>query len=355
MSKTIKVANPIYDVVFKYLLEDTRVAKLLLSALLELEVLDVELKPQEYSTGIETKKSFTVYRIDFKARIKDSEGKEQIVLIELQKAKLSTDVMRFRRYLGMQYAHQNNSIEIKVKEKKVKKDEDRETVKSKKQALPIITIYFLGYPLDNFSDRAIIRVSRRFIDQSTKEEIQGKDYFIESLTHDSLIIQIAAIKHKKRRTTLERILSVFEQGTIHEVDINEDDYPIEYRMIIRRLKEALADPEVRETMIVEDEILNELADKERQVAQAEKKADEAEKKAKEAEKKAKEAEIEAEQERKEKEEAKKEAELERKEKEEAKIKFAIKMLKYGENIKEISKETGLSKTEIEKIKTNFKL
>ena len=61
-------------------------------------------------------------------------------------------------------------------------------------------------------------------------------------------------------------------------------------------------------------------------------------------------------ERKQKEEAKRKAEQERKEKEEAKKreeeakrKLAIKMKKYGEPIEEISKETGLSREEIEKL------
>ena len=39
------VANAIYDVVFKYLLEDRSIAKLFLSALLKTEVIDLELKP----------------------------------------------------------------------------------------------------------------------------------------------------------------------------------------------------------------------------------------------------------------------------------------------------------------------
>ena len=63
----MKVANAIYDVVFKYLLEDRNIAKLLLSGLLQTEVLDLELKPQEYSIPV-SGRSLTVYRIDFKAR-----------------------------------------------------------------------------------------------------------------------------------------------------------------------------------------------------------------------------------------------------------------------------------------------
>ena len=40
----ISVANPIYDSVFKYLMEDERVAKTILSALLKREVVEVEMR-----------------------------------------------------------------------------------------------------------------------------------------------------------------------------------------------------------------------------------------------------------------------------------------------------------------------
>ena len=43
----MQVANPIYDVVFKYLLDDQKVAKLLLSALLEQEVEELRTAPYE--------------------------------------------------------------------------------------------------------------------------------------------------------------------------------------------------------------------------------------------------------------------------------------------------------------------
>jgi hypothetical protein len=294
MEKLIKVANPIYDVVFKYLMEDNRVAKLLISALLELEVLDVEFKPQEYTADIKDA-TLTVYRIDFKARIKDKEGKEQIVLIELQKAKLPTDIMRFRRYLGVQYAHKDNIIEI---------DNER-------KALPIITIYFLGYPLQTFKDTPIIKVARQYIDHSTKKQIKGIEYFIESLTHDSIIVQIQAIKNKNHRNKLEQVLSVFEQSDVHEVDINEDNYPEEYKEIIRRLTKALADPDVREIMNIEDDILEELANKERLVEKIKVEKIEAVKKIAE--------------------------------------KLARKMKNYGEPLYEIMKETGLSRDEIENL------
>ena len=41
------IANPIYDVVFKYLLEDIDIARELLSTILGEEIIGLEVKPQE--------------------------------------------------------------------------------------------------------------------------------------------------------------------------------------------------------------------------------------------------------------------------------------------------------------------
>ncbi|MCS7075839.1 MAG: hypothetical protein NZ455_03980, partial [Bacteroidia bacterium] len=96
----IKIANPAYDVVFKYLMEDNKIAKLLLSDLLQEEIIDLEVRPQEYIMDVI---SMTVYRLDFNAKIKNADGTEKVVLVEVQKAKFPTDILRFRRYLGEQY------------------------------------------------------------------------------------------------------------------------------------------------------------------------------------------------------------------------------------------------------------
>lgn len=45
----IHIANPIYDSVFKYLMEDERVARTILSALLKKEVVSVEMRRNEYA------------------------------------------------------------------------------------------------------------------------------------------------------------------------------------------------------------------------------------------------------------------------------------------------------------------
>ncbi len=246
-----KVANPIYDVVFKYLLSDNKIAKLLISDLLGVEINTLEFRPQEFTTDPENK-TLTVYRIDFKAEIVLSNGEKLVVLIEIQKAKFTTDLIRFRKYLSEQYGSKQNTIE----------QEDK-TI-----PLPIITIYFLGYGLDSNKNIPIIRVKRQYLDNYNGDLLQGKELFIETLTHDSIIVQIPALK-KQRRNDLEKALSVFEVGKVQEVSINEDDYPDRYKTVIRQLLRAISDDNIRKTMDVEDEILEDLEKKERLIAKKE--------------------------------------------------------------------------------------
>ncbi len=334
------VANALYDVVFKYLMEDRKIAKLLLSALLQTEVTDLELKPQEYATDIK-EKVLTVYRIDFKARIKLKDGKEQLVLIELQKAKFATDIMRFRRYLGKQYSNPDNSVEVNGIQK----------------PLPIITIYFLGYSIKELKDIPVVRIARRYLEFETGKELNVKAEFVESLTHDTVIVQVEAIKRRQRKTEIEKVLSVFEPGQKHEISINENDYPDKYKPVIRKLLKAMQDEKVRETMEIEDEILEELKLKERiaekalLIADAEKKQKEKALKLAERERREKEIALEREQKARQKEKDARQKEKDAKQKEqETKIKLAKKMLMYGEPIEDIMSETGLTKSEIEKLK-----
>ena len=99
----IHIANPIYDSVFKYLMEDERIAKIILSALLKKEVADVQVRRNEYTNG--TRDQVSMFRIDFGAQIRNEDGSLQLILIEVQKTWLETETLRFRQYLGAHYAN----------------------------------------------------------------------------------------------------------------------------------------------------------------------------------------------------------------------------------------------------------
>ncbi len=253
----MRIANPTYDVVFKYLMEDSKIAKLILSTIIGEEVLSLSFKPQEGTTFL-PRASLTVYRLDFSAKIKTPEG-SKVILIEIQKAKFPTDIMRFRKYLGEQYKNEENT-----KTKIVNKRE-------RKVGIPILSIYFLGHELE-YVKVPFLKIERNFIDPGTKKTIQMKEKedFIESLTHDSFIIQIPHLR-KKHQTEMDQLLGIFDQRHIdsdqHILNINEEDYPTKYRPLIRRLQKAVSEPEMRKSMDIEDEVLEELEALERTIAE----------------------------------------------------------------------------------------
>ena len=254
------IANPIYDSVFKYLMEDTESAILLLSGIIEEPIESLDFLPQENTLYLEHR-SLTVYRLDFCAKIKTDEGYKQ-VLIEVQKAKLPSDIMRFRRYLGEQYAKKSNVYAV----------HDQDTDETQEKPLPIISIYFLGYALKHITT-PVIKVNREYFDVVNRQIIHAKEEFIESLSHDSYVIQISQLR-EQYRTDIERLLAIFDQhrhlvSDEHILDIDEQAYPEKYRSLIRRLQRAVAEPEIRKTMDMEDEILEDLQDMERMIAKKE--------------------------------------------------------------------------------------
>ena len=303
------IANPIYDAVFKYLMEDKEVAMILISELLGETLADLQFLPQEVSKEVDKGHHWvTIYRMDFACTIQLSDQTSQQVIIEIQKAKFHTDIMRFRNYLGMQYSKKDNVVETEVNGFQVK------------QALPIYSIYFLGHRLDHIRV-PVVDVKREYRDRYSGERIIEREEFIESLTHDSIVIQIPLLQEEVR-SDLERLLSVFNQDYVvsadkHTLNIDESLYPEKYRKVLRRLKKAISEEEVRENMDVEDDFLEEWQDQERRIFQAEERAEKAEKQVGEEKQRAEEEKQRAEEEKQRAEEEKQRAEEEKQRAEEA--------------------------------------
>lgn len=294
----MRIANPIYDTVFKYLMEDNQLAKLLLSTILDEEVVALDFKPQERTSDVGAR-FFTVYRLDFAATIRNVEGELRQVLIEIQKAKLPSDIMRFRRYLGEQYRDAANVRESVLGEDGAVKV---------RRALPLLTIYFLGHTLEH-TRAPVIRVRRQSTDLTTGEPLAEKEPFIESLTHDSYVIQIPHLR-RAHRTEVEDLLQIFDQELVaedrHILEIDESQVPERFRPFLRRLQRAIAEPELAEAMAIEDEVLEDFQDLERTIER-----ERAEKERERAEKERERAEKEHERAEKERERAEKERLLER--------------------------------------------
>jgi hypothetical protein len=247
----MKIINPIYDVAFRHLMEDLDIAKGIITAITGLDIQELTFSATEHS--IEGKKRptkpITLYRLDFKARVLNTHGKLQNILIEIQKAKISDDITRFRNYLGKQY----QSVD------EVSLPEGYTT----KASLPIVVIYILGYNLD---DRYPIAIHTKRIYQNPANPSQPSEFephpFIESLSHDAYFIQIPkATQVGQSASQLEKVFSVFDQSLIssedqHLLEIEGMDNEL-IQKILRQLHKAVADPEVQEMMNFEDELMAE--------------------------------------------------------------------------------------------------
>jgi hypothetical protein len=191
---------------------------------------------------------------DFAAKIATPEG-YKTVAIELQKAKLPSAIMRFRRYSGRQYQNPENTYD-----------------KAQLKARQIYCIYFMNYDL-GISDSPVLVVNHSVKDVTTGEEFSTRNEFIESTQHRAWIVQIQHLKNR-RRTDLELLLSVFDQSQRrddgHVLDVREDELPEQYRPLFRRLIKAGATPEIRNQMDMEDTYIEDYLAQVRLVADSQK-------------------------------------------------------------------------------------
>ena len=262
------IANPIYDVVFKYMMEDNKVAKKFISTIIGEQIEEMEYAPQEATVDLFDKKeapmNYTVCRIDFLAKITTETGLKTVI-IEVQKAKMPTDIMRFRRYLGAQYEAENNSYK-----------EGRQT-----KARQIYCIFFLGDKL-GVDGVPVIEINHKAKDRTTNEELPDlHNEFIDSLHHRSWIVQVPELP-QRRRNEIEILLSVFDQSystsvNSHILNILEMDFPEEFRPVIRRLQQALESQDIKNKMIAEDDLIEYLQDTERLVEEQKTKIEEKDK------------------------------------------------------------------------------
>ncbi len=235
------IANPIYDVVFKYLLEDIEIAKELLTTILGVNILSLQVKPQE-TLVVGESGEIKIFHLDFKAVIDLGGGKQKTVLIELQKAKKSHDILRFRKYLGENY----------------RKEEIRKTLKGETEsyALEIVTIYILGFKLEGV-DTPVLKVGRKYENAITGEAAVASNDFISLLTHESFTIQIPRLENAQRNQ-LEEVLEVFSQENtgedLHVINFKKDSKNPLVRKMVKRLSKAAGNEQIKKGMDAEDSI-----------------------------------------------------------------------------------------------------
>ena len=255
----VTVANPIYDIVFKYLMEDERIARTILSALLKENITKVEVRPHEYAN--DKRDSLSVFRIDFGATVQNEDGSEHLILIELQKTWLETETLRFRQYLGVQYQNPKNIV----------------AESTDRHALPMVAVYLLGHKVGDIEE-PVLYVRHHSYDYNGNRVSKGlPNPFVDSLTHDSIIVQIPRL-HGQINNRLDKVLSIFDQSHKDEGNgqvINLDDAlysdDADMQHILHRLLMAATDADMRQDMNVEDEYFSAIEKRDTEILMRERK------------------------------------------------------------------------------------
>ena len=135
----------------------------------------------------------------------------------------------------------------------------------------MISVYLLGHRVGDI-DKAVVYVTHNAFDYDGKVVEGGmQDPFINSLIHDSIIVQIPLL-HGKINNRLDRVLSVFDQSQRDAknqqiVCLDEKEYAGDSDMmyILHRLGLAAMDADVRQEMNDEDEFYSVLEARDTQV------------------------------------------------------------------------------------------
>ncbi len=332
----IVIPNPIYDVVFKYLMEDYESAKIILSTLTGEKIIKLNFVPLSHSEKVadtQSNRDIRLFHLDFTATIKLPSGEEELIMIELQKASVTSDIFRFKRYISKNFNH---------KHKKEITNAITNELETKDFPIRLIPIFILNFKIEDEIKDLVIKVKREKSGVFKDKTLTENNEFIDHLSYDMCVVQLPYLHNVKEdeyknnpyKKELFTLLKLFDQQLLisdnkHRLRVFKAVFPEHFTRIINRLQAAdKNNPDLEQQMSVEDEYLQELINRDNAIVflkeQNEKRLEEI--------KLAKQKEQEA-----------------RQEEYNVKRKLAIKMTKYNESIDEIIKETGLSKDEILKL------
>ena len=224
------VANPMYDTIFKYLMEENSIAKGLISRIIEEEIIDLQHAPQEETVSrIDLKYSHLgIKHQDYVAVIKKTNGEHYKVAIEVQKSYIVPKVAAFRTYIAEKYKKPT-------------------VIDGNDNYLPIKTIYFIE---EVFNDKlpSVLKINREYIDVLNHKKYKGEeDPFVNQMTHEAYFIQTGLVP-PDLENDITRVLNFFTRKFHIEIPKDKELSKSEKRKIARRLN-------------IPDELLDKITDK----------------------------------------------------------------------------------------------
>ena len=336
----IIIPNPIYDLIFRYLMEDIESAKIVISTLINENIKKLHLEPtthtqkKENHTKIEisdpkTNENIKMFHLDFTAVVELPDGSEELIMIELQKASEPDDIFRFKRYISKNFQR---------KQEKEITDPKTQAIETVSKPIRLIPIFILNFRIENEINDLLIKTNKIKTGIFKNKNLSKHNEFIDNLTYDIWVIQLPNLqnvneedyKDDEYKQKLYSLLKLFDQkskvkNNEHRLRLIRKLFPGFLDRVIKRIQSASIDiPDMEEKMFAEDEYLKSLIKRDNKISLLEQRIDE------------------------------KDRELEDKDKAlEDKDKLIIELARTLKNIgkspEEIQKLTNLSKEEIDKL------
>ena len=278
----IIIPNPIYDVVFRYLMEDPDSAMIVVSTLINENIIKLQLEPITHSEKKEkslmsalqdpkTKDDLRLFHLDFTATVLLPDGTEELIMIELQKATEPDDIFRFKRYISRNF---QKKIEVEVI------DVETLTVRKVNRPIRLVPVFILNFRIENEINDLLIKTKRVKEGFFKNKALQMPNEFIDNLSYDILVVQLPNLENinedeyrkDEYKNKLFALLKLFDQKSRvrdneHRLRLIRKFFPGFLDRVLRRLQSADIDnPYLEEKMFNEDEYLRALIERDNKIS-----------------------------------------------------------------------------------------
>ena len=381
------IPNPIYDVVFRYLMQDYDSSMIILATLINEKITKLDFQPltfikktttSEYNEQVEQKinkhfekekqkiiaddniseldkkiaideisikdpvtgKDLKPLHLDFVAVIEKENGDEEMVMIELQKVSTGTDIFRFKQYIAENF---------QKKRKILKTDPDTEEEIEIEMPYRLIPIFILNFKIEDEISDLMIKTRQIKTGVFTDKEIDKRNEFIDHLSYELYVVQLPYLQQIEKldldnneyKQKLFALLKLFDQrakktDNEYRLRLFRRIFPGFLDRVIKRLQSADIDnPNLEKLMQAEDHYLKPLLQRDNKISWLLLNKQQIETKLKENAKAL--------------EENAKALEDEKNKAKQLQLEFAKTLKENGVPIDVINKKTGLSMDEIEKL------
>ncbi len=204
-----------------------------------------------------------MFHLDFTVTVALPDGNTEVIMIEVEKAKVAGDIFRFKCYI---------SANFQKKQRKTVTNQRTGELEERDFPIRLLPIFILNFRIENEINELLIKTGRVKYCVFKEKELQKQNEFIDNLSYDLYVVQLPNLQsinkseyeNNEYKSKLYALLKLFDEESQllndrHRLRISRTLFPKSLNRIINRLRTAYSDyPELEEQMNAEDEYLLEL-------------------------------------------------------------------------------------------------